>query len=129
MTEAVLSKAQAPEMGYLRRVHAVTLRGKVCSCEIRKTLNDEPLLQEVLYLLWFGYASRMSQGRKDWRSKSCWLHPRGSRQRLSKDQLAQLHLRPHLVPPWCEASRTTWDCCWSWDIESPPTAAAHATLL
>jgi len=33
-------------MGYLPRVLGVTLRDKVRSCEIRKTLNVEPLLPE-----------------------------------------------------------------------------------
>jgi len=29
-------------MGFLRRVHGVTLRDKMCNCDIRKTLNVEP---------------------------------------------------------------------------------------
>jgi len=35
----MLSLVQAAEMGFLRRVHGVTLRDKVPSCEIRKVLN------------------------------------------------------------------------------------------
>jgi len=48
----------------------------------------------------------------------------------SKDQLDWLHLRPCLVPCWCGASRTIWNCfcCWSWCISSPPRAAAAAIL-
>ena len=43
MIERVLSKVQA-EIGFLRRVHCVTLRNKLHSYEIRKVLNVEPLL-------------------------------------------------------------------------------------
>jgi len=39
MTERILSQVQAAEMMFLRRVHRVTLRDKVRSCEIRKALN------------------------------------------------------------------------------------------
>jgi len=48
-------------------------------------------------------------------------------QSSSKDQVGWLHLRPCLVPSWCGASRTIWDCCWSWEISSPPWAAASVT--
>jgi len=49
-------------MGFLRRVHGVTLRDKVRSCEIRKALNVEPLLRtERSQLRWFGHVPRMSQ--------------------------------------------------------------------
>jgi len=44
MTEGVISQVQAAEMGFLRRVHGVTLGNTVRSCEIRETLNVEPLL-------------------------------------------------------------------------------------
>ena len=33
-------------------------------------------------------------------------------QSSSKDQVAWLHLQPCLVPSWCGAKRTIWDCCW-----------------
>jgi len=36
MTEIAPSDVQAAEMGFLQRVHAVTLRDKVHSCEIRR---------------------------------------------------------------------------------------------
>jgi len=39
----MLSQVQAAEMGFLRRVHGVTLGDKVRCCEIRKILNVEPL--------------------------------------------------------------------------------------
>jgi len=43
-TERILPKEQTAEMGYLRSVLGVTLRDKVRSCEIRKTLNVKPIL-------------------------------------------------------------------------------------
>ena len=45
-------------------------------------------------------------------------------QSSSKNQVAWLHLRPCLVPSWCGASRTIWDCCWSRGISGRPGAAA-----
>ena len=47
------------------------------------------------------------------------LHPREAVQSLSKDQVTWLHLRPCLVPSWCGASRTIWNCFWSWGIPVP----------
>jgi len=44
MTESMLSQAQAAEIGYVLRVHVVTLRDNVSSCDICKALNVEPLL-------------------------------------------------------------------------------------
>ena len=59
MTERALSQVQAAEMGFLRRVHGVTLRDKVRSCEIRKSLNVQPLTRiERSQLRWFGHLSR-----------------------------------------------------------------------
>jgi len=53
MTERILSQVQVAEMGFLRKVHGVTLRDKVSSCEIRKALNVEPHLRiERSKLLW-----------------------------------------------------------------------------
>ena len=34
-------------MGYLRRVHGVTLRDKIRGCEIRKTLNGQPCILRI----------------------------------------------------------------------------------
>ena len=39
------TQIQSAEMRFLRRVHGMTLRDKVGSCEIRKTPNIEPLLR------------------------------------------------------------------------------------
>jgi len=30
-------------MGFFRKVHGMTLRNKMCSCEIRQALNVDPL--------------------------------------------------------------------------------------
>lgn len=43
--ERVLPQVQEAEMGFLPKVYGVTLRDEVHSCEIQKTLNDEPLLR------------------------------------------------------------------------------------
>ena len=51
---------QAAEMGFLRRVHGVTFRDKIRSCEIRSGLNVEPLRRiEKSQLRWFGHVSRI----------------------------------------------------------------------
>ena len=64
MTERipVLSQVQATKMGFLRRVHGVTLRD-MPSCEIRKSLNVEPLLLRIerSKLRWFAHVSRILQ--------------------------------------------------------------------
>jgi len=44
MTERILSQVKAAVMGFLRRVHGMTLRDKVRCCEICRALNVEPLL-------------------------------------------------------------------------------------
>jgi len=64
MTEITLSQGQAAEMGFLGRVHGVTLRDKVRSCEIRRALNVEPLLRiEGAQIYWLGHLSRMPHER------------------------------------------------------------------
>jgi len=37
----------------------------------------------------------------------------------TKDQVPWLHLRPCLVPSWCGASKTMWDCLKPWGVSSP----------
>jgi len=56
MTKRTSSQVQAAEMEFLRRVHGVTLRDKVRSCEIRKTLNVEPFLPVERSQLYVGPA-------------------------------------------------------------------------
>jgi len=43
MAKTNLPQVQVAEMGFLQNVRSVTLRDKVCSCEIRRALNVEPL--------------------------------------------------------------------------------------
>ena len=52
-------------MRFLRRIEGVTLFNKVCSSEIQKSLNIEPLLLRIerSQLRWFGHVSRMPQER------------------------------------------------------------------
>jgi len=45
MTVRILSQVQVVGMGFLQRVHGVTLRDNVRSCEMCNTLNVEPLLR------------------------------------------------------------------------------------
>jgi len=62
MGERILSQVQAAEMAFMRKVHGVTLRDKLRSCEVRRAMNVEPLLRiERSQLHWFGHVSRMSQ--------------------------------------------------------------------
>jgi len=62
MTERILSQVPATKLGFLRRVHGVTLRDKARICEIRKALNDESLLRiERSQIHWVSPVSRMPQ--------------------------------------------------------------------
>ena len=72
-TKGILSQEQAAEMGFLRRVQGVTLRGKMHRFEIRKARNVMPLFRfERSHLS--GSAMFPESPRKDLRDKSCWLH-------------------------------------------------------
>jgi len=56
----------------LRGIHGVTIRDKVSSCQIRKTLNIKPFLRiRRSQLCWFGCVTRMSSERLA--RKFCWL--------------------------------------------------------
>jgi len=62
MTELVLSQVQVVNMGFLQKVHSVTLRNKVCSSEVCKAVNVESFLWiERSQLCRFGHMPRMSQ--------------------------------------------------------------------
>ena len=66
MTAKISSQEQLAEIGFLRRVHGVTLHDKLRSCEICRALNVEPLLRILRsQLRWFGHVSRLPM--KDWR--------------------------------------------------------------
>ena len=75
----VISQVQVAER-FLRWVHGVTLRDKVRSCEICRTLNAEPHLgieraQISISLFW---PCSENYPMKDWRGKSSWLNPQKS---------------------------------------------------
>jgi len=114
MTETVLSQAQTAEMGFLRNVHGVTLRDKVPSCEIRKTLNVKPLLfwVERSQVWCYSHVSRMPQD--IFARRVLLATPTGKRS--SKDQMVWSDLRLGLVSSWYGADRTignfwkTWRC-------------------
>ena len=78
MAERVLSQVQAAQMGFLRRVHGVTLRDKVRSSEFPKTLNIDQFLFRIdrSQCRCFHRVTIMSQ--ELWQGKFCWLHPRES---------------------------------------------------
>jgi len=64
MTERVQSQLQGVEMGFLQRVHCVTLGDQVRFCEIHKALHIGPFLQiEKPQLQLFGLMTRMPQKR------------------------------------------------------------------
>ena len=65
MTERMRSQVQVSEMRFLQKIEGVTLFNKVRSCEIRESLNIEPLLLRIerSQLRWFGHVSRMPQKR------------------------------------------------------------------
>ena len=117
-------------MRFLRRVLGVLLRDKEHRSDIRKARDVKQLLRnERSQLQYIRSAMCPKCPRKEWRTKSLrttvYTHWKAG-QSLSKDHLAWLHFRPCLVPSWCGASRTTWDCCWSWGILGPHKAAATA---
>jgi len=73
MTERVLFQVQVAEMGFLGRVHSVTLRDKVRNCESCEPLDVEPLFRiRRSQPCWFGCVTRMSNERLT--RKFCWLH-------------------------------------------------------
>jgi len=68
--------------------------------------------------------------RKEWRTKSFRLQsiPTGSGRKFVQGP-GGVTTSPTLhVSSWGGASRTIWNCCWSWSISGPPRTAAPATL-
>jgi len=64
MTEKILSQVQAAEMGILRRVHGVTFRDKVRSCETRKScISSRIFCSRESVPCWFDDVSRISHER------------------------------------------------------------------
>jgi len=109
-------------------VYFVTLCDNVRSCEFRKALNVEILflLTEKSQLRWFDHVTRTSQERSARQVLLAYTHGKAS-QRLTKDQMAWLHLWRCLVPPWCGASRTIRNCWKSWGISSLIRSTAPAS--
>jgi len=114
----------------LRRVHGVTLRDKVRSCEIPKALNVERLWICRSQLRWFGHVSRMSHeisARRVLLATPTGKRPSGP---LRVDQGSRgMTASPTLLGPvlvW--SSGAIWDCTNPWDIWSPPRATAPAKL-
>ena len=66
MTKRVRSQVQPSEMRFLQRIEIVMVQcNTVCSSEIRKSTNIEPLFLRIerSQLRWFGHVSRMPQER------------------------------------------------------------------
>jgi len=81
MAESVLAQVQAAQTGFLRSVHGVTLSDKVCTFEILKTMNVEPIplrFKRSQQLCLFGHVSRLVPGTIGEWGTSCWLQPRES---------------------------------------------------
>jgi len=75
MAEKISSQVQAADIGFLPRVHGVTLRGKVRnpqSPECRTTSSESRGPSYV------GSSMCPECPTKDWRGTSCWLSPRES---------------------------------------------------
>ena len=71
--------------GVLRRVHGVTLRDKVRSCEIRRVVDVEPFSSELRDPSYIGSAVCSECPTREWRDKSCWLKPRKSGSEIIQD--------------------------------------------
>jgi len=112
MTERILSKVEAAEMRFLRRVHSVTLRDKVLSCEVLKTLNVEPLLQVESYV-WLS-ATMIWLFDQNVPGEIGARHvllatPKGTRPiGRPRTRVAWLHLRPCLVQTWDNRNRQSY---------------------
>jgi len=64
MTEKILSQVQTTQMGFLRKIHSVTLRDQGRNCNIRTALTVESLLRiERSQLRCFGHVTRTSHKR------------------------------------------------------------------
>ena len=122
MTERILSQVQAAEMGFLWRVNGVTLRNKVRSCQIDKTLNIEAFLRiERSQLRWFGHMSRMSQdklARQVLLAAPTGKWPKGGPRTRWSDYISDLAW-PRLG---VEPAELSVIACWPWRISRPSRA-------
>jgi len=84
MPERILSQVQVAEVGFLWRVHGVTvtLHNKVCSCEIRRVFNVETLLRiERLQLRCFCHVSTVQNAHEILAREVLLTKPTGKRPR------------------------------------------------
>jgi len=65
--------------------------------------------------------------RKDWRSKSCWLHPQESDPEVVQGPGSRT-ISPISLGPAVVLIQGNWHCYWSWPTLVPPDVAASATL-
>jgi len=116
-----------PHLLHPRYAPGVTLSDEVRNCEICRALNVEALLRtDRSQLRWLGHVSRMPQEKLA--RHALLAKPQESGPEFVQGLGGVITLRPCLVPSFCGASRTIWDCCWPWGIPSPPTAATPVTL-
>ena len=95
MLTALLSRVQAAEMGFLRRISGLTLLDKVKSEDIRESLDIELLLLrlERSHMRWYGHVTRMSQektAKKQLYSTPIGRRPRGRPRTQRRDYVEDL---------------------------------------
>jgi len=88
MNERIQSQVQATKIVLLRKVHAITLRDKVRSCEIPKALNIEPHLRRtVKSQLYVVSAMCQNAPRKIGKASPAGYTHRKATHKFSKDQV------------------------------------------
>ena len=128
MTEKNIISSAIGRNGIFAKSSGVTLCEKVRSCEIRKVLNVESLLESrgPSYSL-VGPCYQNAPGKIVEANPACYTHAKKAH-RSSKNQVVWLHLRPCLFPSCCGANRTIRKFLKPWGISSPPRAAVPVTL-
>ena len=125
----MLSQVQAAEMGFLRRVHGVTLRVKGIIANFVKRWMSSLFSSErkdpaTLVLP----CNRNDPGEMGGTNPAGFTY--GTLNRNStKAQVASMHPWTGLVLSGCGTSRTAWECCWTWCILSPRVAASLVALF
>jgi len=113
VTEIILSQVQATEIEFLRRVHGVTLRGKVRSSENSQSPECQTTSppNRGSQLRWFGHVSRMPHerlARQVLLAKLTGTRPRGCPMTRWSDYIYLVWSRV----VW--TSKITWNSCWPW---------------
>ena len=106
MIERMLSQTLPAGIGSLPRVHGVTLRDKVRSCQILKVLKCRATFPNREISAMLVRPCDHNVPRKLGEASPAGYTHRKATQKSSKDQVEWLHLRPCSVPSWCGASRT-----------------------